>query len=403
MKILLWATTLQADILGLAYRLDKRPASELLIVTEHLASFRRSLIARRRPLNAPLLDRGDPNVQAAVARFRPDVVVCDNHFPAFAAAPRVCTMWHGLGWKARPANELGTFYAHVERLTGADPRRPNPRFLAQCYHERDREWRVNAWQLHAQQCAVIGSCFSDLLRSEAPYSRAELASEYGFDPGRKTLLVNITWHYGRIFPGSYQPSWFGRSAFDADLAFLRQVFARAHDHGANVLFCLHDRKRYEARYLAALHELARDYGPSVCLRHKDEDPDNWAALVSADAMIGNLSSLTTFFYHLGKPAVHLCPPATALELHLMQYKSSSLRAQHRRASDSAIWMNDPHDNGGLTAENAEQALDAVSQVLTNPDSCREKARAWLAAHVSEPPESASARFEQELERLARAS
>jgi hypothetical protein len=80
-----------------------------------------------------------------------------------------------------------------------------------------------------------------------------------------------------------------------------------------------------------------------------------------------------------------------------------LRAQHRRAADSAIWMNDPHDNGGLTAENAEQALNAVSEVLSNPESCQEKARAWLAAHVSDPPESASARFEQELERLAETS
>lgn len=398
MKVLLWATSLQADILGLAYRLDRSPRAELLVVSEHARRFSESPIGRRRPLTAPLVDRGASDVERVVAAFRPDVVVCDNHFPHFAAAPRVCAMWHGLGWKARPAKELSRFYANVERLTGEDPRRDNPRFLAQCYHERDRRWRVDEWGLARERCAVIGSCFADLLGSEPPYAKAELEGEYGLDFSRKTVLVNVTWHYGRIFPGSWQPRWFGHSPFDADIRFLQELFARVHELGANVLFCLHDRKRYEPPYLDALHALSRRFEGRVALRHKDEHPDNWADLLVADAMLSNLSSFTTFFYQLGRPSVHLCPPAGTRKLHAARYSSSGLHV--RRSDGSDFWMNDPHDNGGLSAENADAALEAVTRALAEPDCCRERSRDWLAAHVAAPPESAAARFEAELERLA---
>ena len=247
---------------------------------------------------------------------------------------------------------------------------------------------------------VTGSCFADLLRVGVPYSKAELERAYSLDLSKKTLLVNITWHYGRIFPGSWRPRWFGTSPFADDLEFLRRLFRRVRDHGANVLLCLHDRKRYEPRYMEALHRLAREHGPGVTLRHKDEHPDNWADLVVADAMISNLSSFATFFYHLGKPSVHICPPAGTREVHGARYSSSGLRRRPRDAATLA-WMNDPKDNGGLSAETAEQALDAVSTALTDPECCRERAAQWLAAHVASPAESASARFESELERFAR--
>lgn len=402
MKVLLWATTLQADILALALHLDTSPDCQLLIVAEHARAFLNAPIARLRPLSAPILDRDEPRVRDAVAQFGPDVVVCDNHFPPWGAAPRVCAMWHGLGWKARPSDELSTFYRHVERLTGGDARQSNPRFIAQCYHARDRAWRIGDWKLHPDNCHVSGSCFADLLRGPAPYSRTALEPEYRLDLSRKTLLVNVTWHYGRIFPGTWQPKRLGRSPFDADLAFLEQVFARAREHRANVLFCLHDRKRYEPHYLAALHQLAERFGEGLCLRHKDEHPDNWADLWIADAMLSNLSSFTTFFYHFGRPAVHLCPPPGDAGVRFAQYSFLGVGAR-RRASTSPPWMNDPRDNGGLSASTDAEALAAIDRALTEPDCCRDSARRWLEEHVAAPEPSASACLRQRLEQLARAS
>src|SRR5687767_4996262 len=109
MRVLIWATTLQADILALALHLDTCSDVELIVAAEGLEAYRRSMMARVRPLRAPLLDMNEPSTRDAIARLSPDVVVCDNHYPHFEAAPRVCSMWHGLGWKARPQADLTTF------------------------------------------------------------------------------------------------------------------------------------------------------------------------------------------------------------------------------------------------------------------------------------------------------
>ncbi len=377
MRVLLWVSTLQADILALALALDARPATELLIAADGLAEWRAEPMARVRPLRARMVDRTDPGTRAVVEAFRPAVVVCDNHFPEFPAAPRVCFLWHGLGWKATPAKDIAVRLGHVERLTGQNPRRPSPRFVAQCYHARDRDWRVTSWGVAPENCVVVGSCFSDLLL-DPPYTRADLAPHYRIDvAGRKTLLLNFSWHYGRIFPGSWQPRLFGRSPMAADLAFLRSLFARADDHGANVLFCLHDRWRYERPYLEALTREAGRFA-HVELKFKNERPDNLADLVVADAMMSNLSSFVTCFYYSGRPSIHLCPPPGA-RVRFSRLTRFGLRA--RPAESAPEWMNQPEDNGGLTVHDIDGALRAVDRAFTEPDCCRARAAAWLDGHI----------------------
>ena len=377
MRVLLWVSTLQADILALALALDARADTELLIAADGLAAWRTEPIGRVRQLRAPMLERKDGGTRAAVEAFRADVVVCDNHFPEFPAAPRVCFLWHGLGWKSTPPTDVAERLRHVARLTGQDPRAPASRFVAQCYHARDRDWRVRSWGVAPENCAVVGSCFSDLLLAP-PYTRAELAPAYRIDvAARPTLLLNFTWHYGRIFPGSWQPSLLGRSPMDADLAFVRALFGRAADQGANVLFCLHDRWRYEAAYLEALGREAARF-PHVELKFKNERPDNLADLVVADAMVSNLSSFVTFFYHSGRPSVHLVPPPGA-RVRFSRLTRFGLRP--RAAEAAPEWMNPPEDNGGLSAHDADGALAAVGRALSEPGCCRDRAAAWIAGHV----------------------
>ena len=122
MRVLIWATTLQADILSLVYYLSDCRDVQLMVVAEQTSGFRNEPICRFRPINAVLYDRANPDIKSTVRKFDPDVVVADNHIPIFLRQVKFCTMWHGLGWKARGNGDIEMFYKHVERLTGQDPR-----------------------------------------------------------------------------------------------------------------------------------------------------------------------------------------------------------------------------------------------------------------------------------------
>jgi len=397
MRVLLWATTLQADALALALALDAG-ADDVMVVCTGPEALAREPIARVRPLSCPVLARDDADTLARARAFAADVVVFDNHLPPIGVAPRVCSMWHGLGWKARPSSDLELFHAGIAERTGIDPRRPNPRFLAQCYGEPDRRWRIESWGLDAAACRVIGMPFSDLLLAP-PYDRQLLAPWYPeLEVGaRPTVLLSFTWHYGRIFPGTWPGTrWFSRDPGTADATFLRALASAIVDDGAQVLLCLHDRHRYEPAYLAALREAVVGL-PRVHVKHKDERPDNLADLVIADAMVTNLSSFVTYFYASGRPSVHIVPETDA-DVRFVQFKRGRLR--ERRDATTTPWMTDPRDNGGLTASTPDQTLAAVARAIREPDCCRERAATWLAARVHGMDGHTCARMTEALRELA---
>ena len=88
-RVIVWATHLQTDILALAAHLDTCRDVELLIVAADTAAFRREPIAGSLKLWARLLDRNDPQTMRRVQVFRADVVVADNHVPPKGTAPRL--------------------------------------------------------------------------------------------------------------------------------------------------------------------------------------------------------------------------------------------------------------------------------------------------------------------------
>jgi hypothetical protein len=65
MRILLWATTLQADILSLALSLDQCDGIELMVVAEGLSAYLRQPIAAVRPTRAAMHDRSGRDTRRA--------------------------------------------------------------------------------------------------------------------------------------------------------------------------------------------------------------------------------------------------------------------------------------------------------------------------------------------------
>jgi hypothetical protein len=403
MRVLLWATHLQTDILSLACHLDRSPVVALMIVVPDPAAFLRSPFARARPLRALLLDRNDAATPARVRAFRADVAVADNHVPPRGSAPRLCYMWHGLGWKARSRIDLDIFYRQVRAMIGADPRTPTPNFTAQCYGPTDLEWRVRNWKLPRTACALIGMAFSDLLL-RPPYAKEDFAADYKIDIlRRKTVLLSITWHHGGIFAqspgfGRMVRGLFGQAPFNArDAEFLRRIVETVDRRGANLLICLHDRHRYDPGFVAWIEKLAGQHD-FVELRLKSEHPDNLPDLLTADVMLSNLSSFLAYFYVLGRPAVQILPvePGARVERTVMLFSRFRLR---RGISADDAWMIDPRDTGGPVVTNADQAMAALDGALEEPEHGAAAARDWLSRHVPVIDGAACLRFEQHLRRF----
>lgn len=383
-RVIVWATHFQTDILALAVHLDACADVELLIVATDTAAFRREPIARALRLWARVLDRNDSRTMRRVRAFGADVAVADNHVPPKGTAPRLFYMWHGLGWKARSRLDLATFYLQVRRLTGTDPRRVNRRFMAQCYGPVDRDWRIGDWELPRTACIETGMAFAALLR-DPPYDQAALAAQYRIDVARrKTVLLSITWHTGGIFAGSN------------DGRFVQDLLSAVRGRGADLLICLHDRHRYPAPLIAQLEALASTE-PGCELRFKSDHPDNLCDLLVADVMVSNLSSFLAYFYVLGRPAIHIVPdPAAPIERVTMLFSRFRLR---RRVRTEAAWMIDPADTGGPRASDAQATIAATLAALDDPAPGAAAAKAWLERHVPSLDDQAPARIKRALDAL----
>lgn len=384
-RIMIWATHLQTDILALAAHLDACPDVALLIVAADAVAFRRTPVAAALALAAPVLDRGDSDTLAQVRSFSADIVVADNHVPPKGVAPRLFYMWHGLGWKARSRLDLAVFYRQVKRLTGIDPRCPNPRFLAQCYGPTDRAWRSRNWNLPADACPEVGMAFAALLR-DPPYSKDEIAANYAIDViGRKTVLLAITWHSGDILRGGA-----------ADLDLVRTLIATTGQHGANLLVCFHDRQRYDAAFVADIERLIASL-PHCELRFKSDYPDNLSDLLVADVMVSNLSSFLVYYYVLGRPAIHIVPERDKpIERVTMLFSRFRIR---RKITAEAAWMIDPADTGGVRVHDRRGAASAVVAALADPRDGGRASKDWLARHVPRSDCGASQRIKVCLEAM----
>ncbi len=386
MKVCFWATTLQADILALAYQIEKSGRHEALIVTPDPEPFFTQPLARARPLRSPVLRRSALGTNRRVRRFRPDVIVADNHLPPPRLSSRLAYFWHGLGWRVRGPEALAQFHKKTRRLVG-DIKRPNPNFMAQCYGSADERSRIEVWGIAPENCRTVGMAYSDLILNP-PYSKEDLAPNYRIDIlNRPTVLLSLTWAYGRTL-----------ERFGNEMEVLDGIFTHIENRGANVLFCLHDRFRYDKKYLKSLHDLAAGHR-YLQLKHKDEEPDNLADLIVADVMISNYSSFITFFYPTGRPSIHIFPVIETKDGYLMQqYRRGKVRPWHV-SRDDPFWMIPPEDTGGMVAHDREELIEAIDRALAEPDCCRQTAARWLDTYVEGVDGRTCERIEAALEEL----
>lgn len=380
MKICIWTTSLQADTLALAIALDRDPEVELLVVAASLDAYRNEPIARFCPLGCRMLDRGCDDHESAVRAFKADVFFADNHMPKYLAGDKMVFFWHGVPLKIRPRRDIRSFHKNSKRLVGTTTQ-PNPRFLAQCYHQMDYRHRIEHWNIDESNCRIWGSAYSDLLLNP-PYQRRDLADYYGLDTdGRKNILLSLTWNFGaRAF-----------GVLGDDDAIYRELLETAAAHDANLIFSLHDKYRYQPELIEKIEYYARRY-PHSYIKYKNEHADNLADLVVADVMICNFSSFIVFHYFMGKPSIHIQP----VDMHkwfvgLPTMRHGGVQSVLRR-NNERLWLYRFDDCGGSLPQNQQQLIADINRGLEDSSYCAERAREFIADKVYRPDGATCARI-----------
>ncbi len=371
MKICFWSTSFQADNQALATYLTGLPEMEVWVAMDDPARYASEPVNALLPLRGRLLDRREKATLTEVKAWRPDVLIVDNHLPGEALAQRIFVLWHGFGWRV---DDLGTMRKQLRRLVG-DVTVPNPRFGWQAFGPWDKTYRIEHSQLDPANVHALGSAYADVLREgsevRSRFRREDVASHYGFDVQRPTVLLGLSWHHGGAL---------GHWGDDAVLH--ERLVQHVGSAGGNVLIRMHDRHRYASEDVARMEALAAKH-PHVGLKFKSESPDSLVDVLLSDVMISNYSSFLNAFYYTGRPSIHIDPMAGITGTHVFrEMKRGKLRV--KKVSDPlATWKLSPDDIGGLRAQSFDELLSRIDTAMADPACCKELSAGFIARHVSQ--------------------
>ncbi len=372
MKVCIWSTSLQADTLALTIALDEDPTIDLMVVTKNRNALTSEPIFQFKPLSCDIFDRDQDDYIPSIKKFGPDIVYADNHIPSFDIPGKLLYHWHGLPLKIRPAKDLRAFHRHSSRLIGST-KKPNSRFLAQCYGQVDYNHRINTWRLAEENCRIWGSAFTDLLLSP-PYQKKDLENYFNLElDGRKTILLSITWHFG--------DKVFGILGNDDEI--FDDIISTANDMDANIIFSLHDKYRYTSEFICKIEKYASRCQNSF-IKYKSSHLDNLADLVASDVMICSFSSFITFHYFTGKPSIHILPvnPEKAF-VRLPTIKRKRVSTLWRK-NNKSLWMYPFSENGGVVPKNGEELIKDLKIALLNTNYGKENADNFIKNRIHLP-------------------
>ncbi|GAB4556802.1 MAG: hypothetical protein Tsb0020_00410 [Haliangiales bacterium] len=385
-RVCFWTTSFGPDLIALGWDLDAHEDFELRVAVDDPAAMMREPSLQRRPLKAPLVDKGLAGMRA-LRRFAPDVVVIDNGPPWWRLGRAGLVLWHGYGWKGpNDLREMAYRYLSLAAQWGS-PLHRNRRLRWACFGPQDKDHRVGVGRLSRDVCVELGATSHDVLR--APIDRAELASAYPIDVvTRRNVLIAPTWHYGGVL-----------GHWGDERAMLERLFERVRDRGANVILRLHDKWRMEPALLAVVEGLARRHD-HVLLKFKNEHPDGLADLQIADVLITNMSSIANLFYATGRPTIHVFPVRDEQETFAWRRLWFGKVRAREVGSVREIWKLRPERNGGLMARSQEQLLAQVDQALDDPGCCAEAAKRFVDDYMLGADGRACERARATLQQLA---
>jgi hypothetical protein len=368
MNILVWATTFGADLWSFVKYLANRPSTNVSVFMDDPETFLRQGTAELFPLDVHFARKRTVRSLLDLRSFQADVTIMDNRVPLFKTSPKGFMMWHGFGWRGpNDMKEFKWLHRSIRRVWG-DVVQANPNFRWQCFGPWDFEHRSTVSGIHPDNCRILGAASHDDLRT--PVDRDLLAPFYPFDvKNRKTVLIAPTWHYGEFL---------GHWGNDDDL--FSRLIGWITERGANIILRMHDSYRFGATYRKRLLNLCDRY-PNVLPKFKDTHPDNYLDMQVADVLLTNFSSIANLFYATERPNVHVYPVSSADDQDAWrQYTVTGVRTKRvEHARD--LWKLPLEENGGLLSHNFDELVHHLDLALSDPDCCRERARAFLDKYM----------------------
>jgi len=279
-------------------------------------------------------------------------------------------LWHGYGWRV---DDLSTMRRELNRRVG-DCTEPNPCFRWQAFGELDRQYRIEHSLFAPDNVVALGSAYSDLLLPGSvmrqTFQRPSVQEHYRIDLSRPTVLLGLTWHHGAAL-----------SHWGDDHDLLQRLVVHLEKKEVNLLFRLHDRSRYEKKYLDRLARVS-DASPHVELKFKSESPDSLVDFLVSDVLISNYSSLLNAFYYTERATLHIDPRGPGQDTYYRKLKFGRVWKWKSR-DPRATWKFEPTDIGGLRVDTFEGLLDGIDQALTAPDCCVSASRSYVARHITQ--------------------
>ncbi len=368
MKILIYATTLGADLLSLTRFLQDKKEVEVKVLMKNPEKFKEEGIYDFWKLNIELHESNKINIIKGIRGFNPDVTIMDNNVPLRSLSPKALVLWHGYGWKGPNDEEEFKWIHRNIRISWGDMKVPNRNIKWQCFGEGDFKHRSTISGFHPKNCLTLGSASHDYLRN--PIAKEELQKYYPFDiVNKKTVLIAPTWHYGEVF-----------SHWGDDDTLFNKILADLSKREVNVILRLHDSYRFDHHYVEFLQTLEVRY-PNVLLKFKDINPDNFLDLQVADLMVTNFSSIANLFYATKRPTVHIYPVKSEDESFMWRNKTIIGIRKKKIDSVKFIWKYSPEDNGGFLARNFDEMMEQIHQGLEDPSCCVKKSEEYLHQHM----------------------
>ncbi len=360
MRLLFNPTTFQGDIYALALyyqqQINAGLDAEVVIGVDNVAAYREEPIHQILPFTVPMWERSERKYAKRIKAFHPDFLFCDNHLPKKRIFENLVYLWHGFGWKEQRAGiEFDMVHKELNKLMGG-VRQANPHFIHQCYGAFERDHRVQFTEFHPDNCRVMGNLYADLLINP-PITREQIAPFYPFEhPERKTILLGFTWGFGEVFG-----NW------DVDeSALMDRLFAYLAEQETNVIFRLHDQKRYSASYRTQLEDAAKRYG-NVLLKYKDVGRDNLFDVLLSDVIVSNFSGIVVYAYFTGAASIHIHPYGQKTgEQPLYRFKRQKAIIDKR---GSYVWKMPPTENGGVLVHTENELFEQLNSALQSKGSC----------------------------------